>query len=554
MATRWLGLILSLCVAAPALAQQTVGLTWTANSEADMAGYQVLRALTSCTQAVEGTTLLPLATLGLVTLYDDQTVPAGTRDVCYALKAFDQSNNFSELSNLAGKTFPLPLLAPPTAVTFAEATRRFTWQPNPQATATNLFVHKTGQGQACPADFYVCGPVTGTSLTLPVIPWSSQNDCWLTSVNADGAEGARQAVPCNVGARPAPVLIGHWDKKTDVPHDPKQNLKQYTLHALVNPKASLVGFAPVLVKNYTYFLYAASKGRCGDGAVLAGHGGALLCQPTPLVPSTWTALTLVYDGATLTLYRDGAVAMTGAMGPPADSTEALQIGGSKFNELCNCDLEVWLYDQAMTPTEIGALPVTPTPPVIRATSTVLAFSGRVSAPDPAPQTVTIENAGAGSLDWTVTAGQPWLTVTPASGQGTGTVTVSVARGTLPVGTFVGSLVVKAVGATDISIAVTFTIEKDVTPPQAPKELKLVARPTASTAVLAWVQPGDPPELHRIERLNQANGQWITIVTTDGADIDATVPLPSTGRRIFRACAITQGQALCNTKEGAWAQR
>lgn len=159
--------------------------------------------------------------------------------------------------------------------------------------------------------------------------------------------------------RPEAQLLGHWLEKTDIAHDPSQNLKRYTIHALVKPKAALVGFNPILVKNYTYFFYASVKGYCGDGGILVGNDSThRLCTPTPLEPNRWTALTATFDGAQLKLYRDGAFVTSGQAPAPLDSSESLQIAGSKFNEVCNCDLEVWLYDQALTADEIAALPLT----------------------------------------------------------------------------------------------------------------------------------------------------------------------------------------------------
>lgn len=159
--------------------------------------------------------------------------------------------------------------------------------------------------------------------------------------------------------RPEAQLLGHWLEKTDIAHEPSQNLKRYTIHALVKPKAPLVGFNPIFVKNYTYFLYASVKGYCGDGGILVGNDSThRLCTPEPLEPNRWTAVTATYDGAQLKLYRDGVFVTSGQAPAPLDSTESMQIAGSKFNETCNCDLEVWLYDQALTSDEVAALPLT----------------------------------------------------------------------------------------------------------------------------------------------------------------------------------------------------
>lgn len=455
---------LIILLSAPLTWAQTVVLEWTQNTEADMAGYEIWRQLVPCPADNSTAGLTVLGKVGLVGTYTDTTLPPKTRAVCYAIKAFDTSQNFSPFSNLAGKVFP----------------------------------------------------------------------------------------------RPDPVLIGHWQKKTDVPHAADQNLKYYTIHALVNPKAPLIGFNPILVKNYTYFFYASINGYCGAGGVLAGHGSTgRICDPTPLEPLKWTSLTATYDGTTLSIYKNKTLIASGPQAPPADSTDLLQIGGSKFNEICNCDLEVWLYDQAMTSAEVIGLPVMPTTPaMIAASPSTVAFTSVMNGANPPVQTIAIANAGTGVLAWTASSTQPWLTVTPSEGIGAGTITVSVARDMLPVGTHLASILIQAPGATDVSIPVTYSVTPDLTPPSAPTELRVVERPTAGSVTLAWTQPqsANQPASTRIDRLNTTTNTWVALKSVLFPETKATVSLAPSGRRIFRACGVWNGADLCATKEGVWVTR
>lgn len=459
--------IIALLVAllmAPVAFAQTIILEWNPNTESDLMGYEIWRQLAPCPTDNSTTGLTAVTKIGKVSTWTDTTIPVKTRHVCYGIKAYDTSNNFSPMSNLAGKTFP----------------------------------------------------------------------------------------------RPDPILMGHWEKKTDVPHNVNQNLKTYTIHALVNAKAPLTVFSSILVKNYTYFFYAGVKGYCGDGGVMAGHGGTMrVCSPTPIPTGKWTALTATYDGTTLVLYRDKTEVGRMAMPPPADSTELLQIGGSKFNEVCNCDLEVWLYDQAMTMFEVAGLPVMPTTPVVIAVSpTSGIFTSVMNGPNPPAQIVALANGGTGVLAWTATSTPAWLTVTPSSGVGAGTLTLSVARGLLTEGTYTGSVTLKAPGAADVSVPVTYTITPDTTPPAAPSELRVVERPTAGTVILAWTQPTshNPPTSTRIERLNTTDNTWVALTSVPAPATQATVALASSGRRVYRACALWNGTASCNAKDGTWAYR
>lgn len=458
-----IALLVWLCFT-PAVFAQTVILEWQQNTETDMAGYEIWRMLSPCPADNATTGLTALSKVGLVGTFTDTTLPAKTRAVCYSIKAFDTSQNFSPFSNLAGKTFP----------------------------------------------------------------------------------------------RPDPILMGHWDKKTDVPHNTNQNLKTYTIHSLVHPKAPLTVFSPILVKNYTYFFYAGVKGYCGDGGVLAGHGGTTrVCNATPLVPGKWTALTVTYDGAAMVLYRDRAEIGRMTMPPPADSTELMQIAGSKFNETCNCDLEVWLYDQAMTAFEVAGLPVMPTTPtVIHAAPMALAFTSVFGGANPEPQAVSLTNAGTGVLAWTATSSQPWVTMVPEQGSGAGLMTVSVARGTLAVGTHTASILLKAPGASDLAVSVTYIVQPDPTPPAAPSELRVVERPTAGSVTLAWTQKPstNQPSATRIDRLNTTDNTWVNLASVPAPTTKATVPLASSGRRIYRACGAWNGTSICNGKEGVWVTR
>lgn len=90
-------------------------LTWTANSEADLAGYKVYRGNGVCAVGP----LQPLVvsgspvSLGKVTTYTDTTVPVFDGDLCYELTAIDTANNESPHSTRATKVINgIPPVAP----------------------------------------------------------------------------------------------------------------------------------------------------------------------------------------------------------------------------------------------------------------------------------------------------------------------------------------------------------------------------------------------------------------------------------------------------------
>jgi hypothetical protein len=103
----------------------------------------------------------------------------------------------------------------------------------------------------------------------------------------------------------------------------------------------------------------------------------------------------------------------------------------------------------------------PVPPAIGVSPTSLSFTATKGGADPETQTLSISNTGGGTLNWTAIDNAPWLTLLTllgqASGTGNGVMTVSVATGTMAVGTYTGSITLSATGASTVTVPVTFTI-------------------------------------------------------------------------------------------------
>lgn len=87
--------------------------------------------------------------------------------------------------------------------------------------------------------------------------------------------------------------------------------------------------------------------------------------------------------------------------------------------------------QTITVTLTVTVPPPPNP-VLQLSTTTLSFSEVQGGSVPASQTVSVSNAGSGTLGYTVQSDATWLTVSPLSGNAPATLTVNVAsltRGT-----------------------------------------------------------------------------------------------------------------------------
>jgi hypothetical protein len=101
-------------------------------------------------------------------------------------------------------------------------------------------------------------------------------------------------------------------------------------------------------------------------------------------------------------------------------------------------------------------------PVIGLSVSSLAFSGTAGGVNPAAQSFTISNTGAGTLTWTASDNAAWLTLSPATGTNTGTVSATVNLAGLTAGTYSGTITAAATGATSRTIPVSLTVNPATT--------------------------------------------------------------------------------------------
>jgi len=96
----------------------------------------------------------------------------------------------------------------------------------------------------------------------------------------------------------------------------------------------------------------------------------------------------------------------------------------------------------------------------------LNFGADISGNMSEPQWFTVSNGGGGTLNWTVTADQGWISFTPASGTDSGVVTVTVDPSGLAVGTYNGTVSVSDPNAGNSPRVVNVVLEVygDTAPP------------------------------------------------------------------------------------------
>lgn len=137
-------------------------------------------------------------------------------------------------------------------------------------------------------------------------------------------------------------------------------------------------------------------------------------------------------------------------------------------------------------------------------------------------TLTLQNSGGVSLNWTASSNQQWLSATPASGTlgplAQATVNIVFATATLKVGSYQGTLTISD-GTQSEQIAVTLT----VTPPPAP----VISIPTTPLTFSTYV--GSNPQAQTVTLTNTGNAPlpWVANESGNGASFAPVSPTSGT---------------------------
>ncbi len=96
-------------------------------------------------------------------------------------------------------------------------------------------------------------------------------------------------------------------------------------------------------------------------------------------------------------------------------------------------------------------------PTIGVNPSSMGFTATAGGSNPASQTLNITNTGGGTLNWTASSNQSWLSIAPTSGTAPSSPSVSVNISGLVAGTYNGAITVSAAGATNTPVTVPVTL-------------------------------------------------------------------------------------------------
>ncbi len=145
-----------------------------------------------------------------------------------------------------------------------------------------------------------------------------------------------------------------------------------------------------------------------------------------------------------------------------------------------------------------AITAAPTP-TIGVSATSISFTGVQGGSNPSPQTLAINNTGAGTLNWSVSENAPWLTPSVLSGSGAGSIVLSITSAGMSAGTYSTPLTISASGATNTPQTVMVTLS--LTAPATPT---IIFSPTALTFSAAQGGSNPTAQTVSIEQLRNGN--------------------------------------------------
>jgi hypothetical protein len=151
-------------------------------------------------------------------------------------------------------------------------------------------------------------------------------------------------------------------------------------------------------------------------------------------------------------------------------------------------------------------------PIIGYSPTSFSFTATQGGSNPSNQSLSIWNAGGGTLNWTVSDDADWLSLSPTSGKNSGSVTLAVNIAGLTADTYNATITITAEGATNSPVTIPVTLMINPPPPSitllSPNGGEVI--PSGSTYAIQWEAP--PEAVKFTLRYSINNGStWKAIV-------------------------------------------
>jgi hypothetical protein len=201
----------------------------------------------------------------------------------------------------------------------------------------------------------------------------------------------------------------------------------------------------------------------------SGHPGTLLGQGTTTSPvaGTWNQVSIASSSITAGAHYWIAVLGTQATSPYFRDRQTTVCHSETTPQSTLTSLPAtWSTGTVWNTCYISAYGLAATgSPALSISPTSLSFAAIQGGANPASANLTVTNTGTGTLNFTDSTDQSWLSATPTSGAAPKTLQVSASVGSLTPGTYTGHVTVTATGAQNSPqlATVTFTVSPFVPP-------------------------------------------------------------------------------------------
>jgi outer membrane protein assembly factor BamB len=223
-------------------------------------------------------------------------------------------------------------------------------------------------------------------------------------------------------------------------------------------------FATGSLASITVYIDSSSSATrlvAGIYADAGGEPGTLMTQATLSSPTSGAWNTITVPAATVT---SGSGYWISVLSPAGAGSLAFRdvVGGTLSENSGQSTLSslptTWSPGPRWDNSPISAYAtLAPAGPALSVTPTTLGFGATVGGSNPAPSTLSVANAGNGSITFSAATDSPWLSVSPTTGTAPQSLAVGASITGLGTGLYTGHVTVTAPGAQGSPQAVTVTL-------------------------------------------------------------------------------------------------